>query len=174
LSFRFINGDAGMAKEKEVQDKQKNSKNKIFLIGIPLLILVIMGGGTAAYYFGGFTVPKPSETELSTNDSPKIEPLGPLLKMEDFVVNIMQKDTTRFLKIGITLEMKDIESNERIKNRMPQIIDAVLLLVGNKQFDQIKDLQGKLQLKADLLAHINSLIGKDEVTDIFFTDFVVQ
>jgi flagellar protein FliL len=90
------------------------------------------------------------------------------------VVNIMQKDTTRFLKIGITLEMKDIESNERIKNRMPQIIDAVLLLVGNKQFDQIKDLQGKLQLKADLLAHINSLIGKDEVTDIFFTDFVVQ
>jgi flagellar protein FliL len=94
--------------------------------------------------------------------------------MEDFVVNIMQKDTTRFLKVGITLETKNQESSERIKNRMPQITDAVLLLVGNKQFDQIKDLQGKLQLKADLLAQINSLVGKDEVTEIFFTDFVVQ
>jgi flagellar protein FliL len=163
-----------MVKEKETQEKQKKSQNKIFLLGIPLLILLIVGVGTVAYFLGGFTVPKSSETELSENVSPKIEPLGPLLKMDDFVVNIMQKETTRFLKIGITLETKNQESSERIKNRIPQIADAILLLVGNKQFDQIKDLQGKLQLKADLLAQINSLVGKDEVTEIFFTDFVVQ
>jgi flagellar protein FliL len=163
-----------MVKEKETQEKQKNSPNKIFLLGIPLLILLIAGVGTAAYFLGGLKVSKSSEPELSENMTQIIEPLGPLLKMEDFVVNIMQKDTTRFLKIGITLETKNKESSERIKSRMPQITDAVLLLVGNKHFDQIKDLQGKLQLKADLLAKINSLIGKDEVTEIFFTDFVVQ
>jgi flagellar protein FliL len=163
-----------MVKEKDTEEKQKKSYNKIFLLGIPLLILLIAGVGTAAYFLGGFAAPKSSETELSENISQKIKPLGPLLEMEDFVVNIMQKDTTRFLKVGITLETKNQESSERIKNRMPQITDAVLLLVGNKQFDQIKDLQGKLQLKADLLAQINSLVGKDEVTEIFFTDFVVQ
>jgi flagellar protein FliL len=163
-----------MIKEKEIQETRKKSYNKIFLLGIPLLILLIVGMGTTAYFLGGITVPKSSEPELSQNVPPKIEPLGHLLKMDDFVVNIIQKDTTRFLKIGITLETKDKESSERIKNRMPQIADAVLLLVGNKQFDQIKDLQGKLQLKADLLAQINSLIGKDEVTEIFFTGFVVQ
>jgi flagellar protein FliL len=163
-----------MVKEKETEEKQKKPRNKIFLLGIPLLILLIAGVGTVAYFLGGFADPKPSETELSENIPQNIKPLGPLLKMDDFVVNIMQKDTTRFLKVGITLETKNQQSSERIKNRMPQISDAVLLLVGNKQFDQIKDLQGKLQLKADLLAQINSLIGKDEVTEIFFTDFVVQ
>jgi flagellar protein FliL len=163
-----------MAKEKEVPEKKKKSINKIFLFGIPLLILLIAGGGSAAYFLGGLAGSKPPDTELSGHNSQMIEPLGPLLKMEDFVVNIMQTDTTRFLKMGITLETKNKESSDRIKNRMPQITDAVLLLVGNKQFDQIKDLQGKLQLKADLLAQINSLIGKDEVIDIFFTDFVVQ
>jgi flagellar protein FliL len=163
-----------MAQEKEPQEKQKKPINKIFLFGIPLLILLIAGGGAAAYFLGVFAVSESSETELSDNNPPQIEPLGPLLKMEDFVINIMQKDATRFLKMGITLETKDKESSERIKNRMPQITDAVLLLVGNRQFDQIKDLQGKLQLKADLVTHINSLIGRDEVTDIFFTDFVVQ
>jgi flagellar protein FliL len=163
-----------MAQEKEPQEKQKKPINKIFLFGIPLLILLIVGGGAAAYFLGAFAVSESSETELAENKSPQIEPLGPLLKMEDFVVNIMHKDATRFLKMGITLEAKNIESSQRINNRMTQITDAVLLLVGNKQFDQIKDLQGKLQLKADLVAHINSLIGKDEVTDIFFTDFVVQ
>lgn len=163
-----------MAKEQEIQEKQKKPINKIFMLGIPLLILLIAGGGSAAYFLGGFAGSKPPDTELSGDNSQMIEPLGPLLKMEDFVVNIMQKDTTRFLKMGITLETKNKESSDRINNRMPQITDAVLLLVGNKQFDQIKDLQGKLQLKADLLAQINSLIGKDEVIDIFFTDFVVQ
>lgn len=163
-----------MAKEKETQEKQKKPKNKIFLFGIPLLILLIVSVGAAAYFLGDLSESKPSEAAMSENKATQIEPLGPLLKMEDFVVNIMHKDATRFLKIGITLEAKDIESSERIKNRMPQITDAVLLLVGNKQFDQIKDLQGKLQLKADLLSQINSLIGIDEVNDIFFTDFVVQ
>lgn len=163
-----------MAKEKETQEKQKKAKNKIFLFGIPLLILLIVSVGVAAYFLVDFSESKSSEAEMSENKATQIEPLGPLLKMEDFVVNIMHKDATRFLKIGITLEAKDMESNERIKSRMPQITDAVLLLVGNKQFDQIKDLQGKLQLKADLIAHINSLIGIGEVNDIFFTDFVVQ
>ncbi|MFO8086009.1 MAG: flagellar basal body-associated FliL family protein [Desulfobacterales bacterium] len=163
-----------MAKEKEIQETQKNSKNKIFLIGVPLLIFLIVGGGLAAYFLGNFTGFTTAEAG-SSKDNPKVnDSLGPLLKMEDFVVNIMHKDTTRFLKMGITLEAKNNESSERIKKRMPQITDAVLLLVGNKNFDQIKDLQGKLQLKADLIAHLNSLLGIDELNDIFFTDFVVQ
>ena len=159
---------------KETQEKQKKPINKIFLIGIPLIILLIVGGAITAYFLGTFSSAKVSEIQISENDSPDVQPLGPLLKLEDFVVNIMHKDSTRFLKVGITLEAKNIESSERIKNRMPQIADAVLLLIGNKQFDEIKDLQGKLQLKADLLTHINSLTGTDEVRDIFFTDFVVQ
>jgi len=163
-----------MAEEKQTQEKLKKPKNKLFLFGIPILILLIAGGGAAAYFLGGFSSSQSTETISYDDALPVIEPLGPLLKMDDFVVNIMHKDSTRFLKIGITLEAKNKESSENIKSRMPQITDAVLLLVGNKHFDQIKDLQGKLQLKADLMAHINSIIGKDEVKDIFFTDFVVQ
>lgn len=163
-----------MTKIKEPKENQKNSKNKIFLIGIPMLIFLVVGGGLAAYFYGGVNGFRFAEAGLQKNTPTINESLGPLVKMEDFVVNIMHKDTTRFLKIGITLEAKDKESSVRIKNRMPQITDAVLLLVGNKNFDQIRDLQGKLQLKADLIAHVNSLLGNDEINDIFFTDFVVQ
>lgn len=163
-----------MAKKQELKENQKSSKNKIFFIGIPLLIFLVVGGGLAAYFYGGFNGFRSAEAGSQQSTAQINESLGPLLKMEDLVVNIMHKDTTRFLKMGITLEAKDKESSLRINNRMPQITDAVLLLVGNKNFDQIKDLQGKLQLKADLIAHLNSLLGSDELNDIFFTDFVVQ
>lgn len=163
-----------MAKKQEPKENQRSSKNKIFLIGIPLLIFLVAGGGLAAYFYGGFNGFRSAEAGSQQSTAQINESLGPLLKMEDFVVNIMHKDTTRFLKMGITLEAKDKDSSARINDRMPQITDAVLLLVGNKNFDQIKDLQGKLQLKADLIAHLNSLLGSDELNDIFFTDFVVQ
>ncbi len=163
-----------MAKEKEPQAEPKKSKNKIFLVGIPLLLLLILGGGAGAYYLGVFNGNSSQASGTSEKASAEEQPLGPLVAMEDFVVNIMHKDSTRFLKIGITLEVEDKKSTEALKKRMPQVADAVLLLAGNKRYQEIKDLQGKMQLKADLLAKIQGLTGQGTVTNLYFTDFVVQ
>ena len=163
-----------MPKEKKSQEEPKKSKNKIFLIGIPLLLLLILGGGAGAYYLGVFNENGSHSPPGSENASQKDQELGPLVEMDDFVVNIMHKDSTRFLKIGITLEVEDEKSSEALVKRLPQVTDAVLLLVGNRRFQEIKDLQGKMQLKADLLAKIQSLAGQGTVRNLYFTDFVVQ
>ena len=57
---------------------------------------------------------------------------------------------------------------------MPQIRDAILLLVGNKTFEELQDLQGKKQLKAELLSKINAILQSGQAKSIYFTDFVVQ
>ncbi|MGM0453286.1 MAG: flagellar basal body-associated FliL family protein [Thermodesulfobacteriota bacterium] len=165
-----------MAKESESQEKSTGSKNILFLVGIALLVLLVAGGVAGAYLLG--TVNSEKSDDSSTEEKPSApaekKDLGPLVEMEDFVVNIRHNDTSRFLKVGISLEAKDKASKQAIANRMPQIADAVLLMAGNKRFDEIKDLQGKMQLKADLLARIQELSGKGEVVNLFFTDFVVQ
>ncbi len=166
-----------MAKEKETQEKPKKSKNRIFLFGIPILLLLIMGGGAGAYFLGVFNgdpARSPEASDNNTQNTQEVQTLGPLVEMEDFVVNITHKDSTRFLKIGITLEVEDEKSVEALKKRMPQVADAVLLLAGNRRFEDIQDLQGKMQLKADLLARIKGLVGQGTVTNLYFTDFVVQ
>ena len=57
---------------------------------------------------------------------------------------------------------------------MPQIKDAILLLVGNKTYTELNDLQGKIQLRAELINKINSILKQGKVKRIYFTDFVVQ
>ncbi len=168
--------DKEKGKEKESQEKQGKSKNKIFLIGLPVLVVLIFAGAAGAYFLGAFggSGGSAAKADAAQVETEKKKDLGPLLEMEDLVVNIMHKDSTRFLKVGITLEAADKESKKAIERRMPQITDAVLLLVGNRTFNDIKDLQGKMQLKADLLARIQELSGKGKVADIYFTDFVVQ
>jgi len=166
-------------KEKEAQDKKdkqpakSGGKNKIFLIGVPLLVLLIFGAAAGAYFMGAFSEDGSGTAEAAAKGEEE-ENLGPLVEMEDFVVNIMHDDSARFLKVGITLEVADEEGKSAIKRRMPQIADAVLLMVGNKTFDDVKDLQGKMQLKADLLDRIQDLSGKGTVRNVYFTDFVVQ
>lgn len=164
-----------MAKEKETQapETPPKKRNRYLLLGLPVLVLLLAAAGAGLYFLGVFSASSPARAGVPGPAEEKKE-LGPLLEMEDFVVNIMHGDTARFLKVGITLETKDEASKEAIKKRMPQITDAVLLLVGNKKYDDIKDLQGKMQLKADLLGRIQQLAGKGEVTNIYFTDFVVQ
>ncbi len=161
-------------KEKETPEKQPTSKNKLLLIGVPLLVLLIFGAAAGAYFLGVFNGAGADAEASAKQSAGDNEPLGPLLEMEDLVVNITHKDSTRFLKVGITLETADKKSSEAIKRRLPQITDAVLLMVGNKSFDEVKDLQGKMQLKADLLARIQELSGNGKVENLFFTDFVVQ
>lgn len=160
-------------KEKQAPEKQPAPLKKLLLIGLPVFILLLAAAGTGLYLLGVFNGAGPAEARQSAAGNEKTE-LGPLVEMEDFVVNITHRDTTRFLKVGITLEVKDKTGIESVKQRLPQVTDAVLLLLGNKKYDEIKDLQGKIQLKSDLLAKIRSLAGQGEITNLYFTDFVVQ
>lgn len=57
---------------------------------------------------------------------------------------------------------------------MPQIRDAILLLIGNKTYEELQDLQGKRQLKSELTSKINSFLMSGKVKSIYFTNFVVQ
>ncbi len=57
---------------------------------------------------------------------------------------------------------------------MPQIRDAILLLIGNKTYEELQDIQGKNQVKAEVKSRINSFLRTGKVNNVYPTDFVVQ
>ena len=70
--------------------------------------------------------------------------------------------------------MENEETVVEVNERMPQIRDSILLLIGNKTFAELNDLQGKLQLRAEIIVRLNKLLKKGKVKGIYFTEFVVQ
>jgi flagellar FliL protein len=153
---------------------------KMLLIAAGVLVLLAGGGVTAFMLFGG-EKPAPQETAegtgggaLAVTPAGQPEVIGPMVDFEPFIVNILDRDGTRYLKAAITLEMADAESVEAVKQRMPQLRDAILLLIGNKTFNELSDLQGKLQLRSELLDRLNKILSNGSVRKIYFTDFVVQ
>jgi flagellar FliL protein len=148
--------------EEEKQGKA-GGKGKLILL-IAGIIIVLLSVGVAAYLLGA------NSGGSSAGDAA----IGPMVDINDFIINILDKNETRYLKAALTIELDSEETAAEVNERMPQIRDAILLLIGNKTFAELSDLQGKLQLRAEIIARLNKLLTTGKVKGIYFTEFVVQ
>ncbi len=165
-----------MAKKDAEEKPEEGGKSKKKLIIIVAVLVLLIGGGVGAYLFLGGEeeeaklTPEEEQAQLEL----QAKQVGPMVTIDSFIVNIMDDQQSRYLKASITIEVDVPEASMEINQRMAQIKDSVLLLLGNKTFSELNDLQGKIQLRAELINKINSILLKGKVKRIYFTDFVVQ
>lgn len=173
---------ADKKKEEPKGEAKAGGKSKLPLVLGLVVVVLLVAVGFGAYYFGA--------SRAATATAAPVDPaaaaaaaaaaeaeagkLGPLVELKDFIVNILDEQETRYLKASMTLELSSPETVAEVEQRMPQVRDAVILMVGSKTFGELSDLQGKLQLRAELGAQINQFLKVGKVKNIYFTDFVVQ
>ena len=104
----------------------------------------------------------------------QVSQVGPMVNIDSFIVNISDDQESHYLKATITIEVDREAATMEVNQRMPQIKDVILQLIGNKTFHELNDSQGKNQLRAELINKINSILLKGKVKRIYFTDFAVQ
>lgn len=97
-----------------------------------------------------------------------------LYALEPLVVNVTGDGYNRFLKLRIEFEASDVELKTEIEARLPQLRDALIVLLSSKQLSDITDFEGKALLKEDILERVNDLLETGEVKSVLFTEFVVQ
>lgn len=167
-----------MADKKEEGDAQKRNRKKLFIIIGAVVLVLLIGGGVGGYFLLKKNDPPPEQKDPGENvPVPELSQqttVGPMVNVDEFIVNIISSDTPHYVKASLSMELNDETTVDEVQKRMPQIRDSVLLLIGNKTFEELQDLQGKKQLKAELLAKINSFLQTGQVKAIYFTNFVVQ
>ena len=165
-----------MAKKEAADQPEEGGGSKKKLIIIIVAVLLLLGGAAGGYFFfmGGEKEKKISPEEEQAALKLQAKQVGPMVNIDSFIVNISDDQESRYLKAAITIEVDGEEAAMELNQRMPQIKDAILLLIGNKTFNELNDLQGKIQLRAELINKINSILLKGKVKRIYFTDFVVQ
>ena len=94
--------------------------------------------------------------------------------MDTFIVNLVGGMGKNYLKARIELEMDDVKLTEEINKRLPQFRDAILTLLSSKTNDDIRTLEGKYQLRAEIISTLNQYLGPGKIKNVFFTDFIIQ
>jgi flagellar protein FliL len=164
-----------MAKKEAAESEEGGGSKKKLIIIIAVVLVLLIGAGVGAFLFlGGDKEEKISPEEEQALLEKQAKEVGPMVNIDPFIVNIADDQESRYLKAAITLEVDTPEATMEITARMPQIKDAILLLIGNKTFGELNDLQGKIQLRAELINKVNSILLNGKVKRIYFTDFVVQ
>lgn len=163
-------------KEKAPKEGEEvKSKKKLFII-IGAVVAVLIIGGVIAFFL--LSSSKKSEEPAPGDNVPVPQiaspTVGPMVDVNDFVVNIVSEDATHYVKASMTLELSAPPVSEEVTMRMPQMRDTILLIIGSKEFRELQDIQGKKQLKAEIMSRINSILQTGKVTSIYFTEFVVQ
>jgi flagellar FliL protein len=94
--------------------------------------------------------------------------------LEPFIVNIYDGQELRYLKVKVELEMAAPAMKAELDARLAPIRDAILVMLSTKTMQDIQDIQGKNQLKDEVLAAVNKQVTTGKIAKIYFTDFVVQ
>jgi flagellar FliL protein len=191
-----------MADKKEAAAGAAGGKKKpLLLVVIGLVVVLLVGGGAAAWFLLGAKSDKADadqEAEEAEEVSAKSAKPPVFLTLEPFTVNLASENADRYLQVGIDLKLSDAAVAEKVKQHLPEVRNAILLLLTSKQVEDIATLEGKMRLREEIRDAVNRPIGyfrekpatqsaddergaarpakapKAGVLDVLLTSFVIQ
>lgn len=155
--------------ETKEEEKEKGSRLKIIII-VGIVVLVLTGVGAITYKK---FLSESEATKESLNEVNKIQQIV-THQLDTFIVNLADPGGKRYLRLTIDLELDNPKVIEEIKQNNFKIRDAILLILSSKEFDDISTMGGKIILKKEIVAKLNSLLTTGQVLNVYFTEFLVQ
>lgn len=156
--------------KKPDQNKEKPQKagGKMRLL-VFLLLAVVLGGGLA---FGALRFFGPSAAVQAASPRPeRVETLD----LGDKVVNLANGESGRYLRVRVVLEYHgEKKLAEEIKARQPALTEKVLNIFRSKKAEEILPVKNQEKVKEEILSAINEELHHGKVSQVYFTDFLVQ
>lgn len=138
-------------------------KKKLIIIIAAVAVLLLVGGGGAFYMMqkkaaehaaamadeeAGDEPAADSHAKAEKPERPEHPPT--FVPLDPFVVNLADKDSDRFAQVGLNLQVEDAKVGDEIKNYMPAIRNAILLILAHKTSEDLLSPDGKELLAKEL------------------------
>jgi flagellar protein FliL len=160
---------------------------------VPMLLAVVTGAVIATAGIGGvvYFLARTGRLPMPGRIAQKAEIVVPVtthaMVLEPLLVNLSDAGSTSYLRVALTLRVADVADKKSSKTKdekgkddkspdevVAAVRDTVLTVLGRQTADRLLDADGKEHLKSALKAALAEHNADLKVTDIFFTDFLVQ
>jgi flagellar protein FliL len=138
--------------------------------------LVLIAGATVAFaaaamllfqYLGPAAARSPIQNPVAIDSS--------YLKLPDIFVNLASgPGRPRFLKLGVSLEIKGEEQAARIKKNMPRIVDSFQIYLRELRVEDLNGSAGMFLLKEELMRRVNTQLAPARIENVLFEEMLVQ
>jgi flagellar FliL protein len=134
-------------------------------------VIVMIMIALATYATNGMAEEEVEEPAIFSK--PLYIPIKPAL-----VVNYGGQGKLKYIKVEISLRVKDTAASNAVRHHLPLIRDYMVSLFSRQSDEDVDTVEGKERLRATALAGVKTLLleedGEEGVLDLFFVHFVVQ
>ena len=99
---------------------------------------------------------------------------GPILKLENFIIQLRGTDTDRYVRVAFDLELNGEGDRAPVQARMPHIRDAVISYFSDRALDELRGSEGMERIKIAVLKKLEEILAAKRVRSVFVTELVIQ
>ena len=150
-------------------EAEAKPKGKLKLIIAGVGVLAILGGGAGWFFFFRH------HGEEVHAEAPPAKPPS-YIEVPDLMVNLAGSpgERTQYLKVKVTLEVKEEKQVEAIKPTLPRVTDIFQTYLRELRPADLNGSAGLFRLKEELTRRVNAALAPNEVSAVLFKEIVVQ
>lgn len=165
--------------ELDVSDEEESggggSKKMIIIIAA---VVLIAGGAAAFFLLGGDSEESPEGDETSSEEVVEVKEAIYVGVPGALTANLPSKKRSRTLQIKLSFLVRSSAAEELVKLHMPQLKNDILMLISQKNADDLKVPDGRKNLQAESLKTVQKtltdIVGEPTVEKVLFISFVLQ
>lgn len=157
-------------------EETKKKKGKGTMIAVVAVIVVIQA--VITFFIVQRTVFSKSTDSAETTEEvvveePDDEP-GLTFPFENLIVNPAECNGLRFVKASLILETYSDDVIRELDARSYRINDLFITLLSSKRIDELDTTSKRDSLKIEMIEVVNKEVGGEGISNIYFTDFIIQ
>ena len=161
--------------EGEEGGAKKGKKKLLFIVAGVVLLLVVIGVVLMLTMGGGSSGDKPKEPTPEEQKAAADAAKPVYYELPEFLVNLNSNNSrVSFLKMSVTLELKDQASVAVVEANKPRIMDVFNTYLRELRASDVQGSAGIYHLRDALMTRLNSTIQEGLVKDILFSEIIVQ
>ena len=155
----------------------KGGKKKLMLI---VLAPLLLGGIGAGVWFsgllGGHKVEAKSEKAEKSEKSEAAKPMAPVfVELPEIVANLNAgPKRNSFIKLKVKLEAHRPEDVAAINAAMPRLLDLFQTYLRETRPEELRGSASTYRLREELLNRAEDAVAPGHVSDVLFTDLLIQ
>jgi flagellar FliL protein len=160
--------------DEAAEAKPKKGKGKlIVMIAVPVVLLLVVAG----LWFSGILpgmlgMNKPQE---HAEESAKPPPPPSYVDVPDMIANLNSTNhKPSYVKLTARIEVPKPEDVEKVKAALPRLQDMMQTYLREMRPEELRGSAGTYRLREELLVRANAAVAPAKISDILFTQMLIQ
>lgn len=156
----------------EAEAPKKGKKKLVIIVAVALLVLI----GAGVFLMGG-SGDEEKEHELTEEEiaAQELANKPVYYELPEFLVNLSTGgNRVSFLKMSVTLELRDAAAVPVLEANKPRVLDVFNTYLREMRPQDVQGSAGIYRLRDELMSRLNGTVEEGLVKNILFSEIIVQ